>query len=108
MNMEKVLPKSFNELVETSNLPVLVDFWAEWCGPCKMIAPSIEKIASEFKGRVLTVKVNVDEKPSFASQYQISGIPTIMMFHKGKILMRLTGGLPYPALRTQVLQHLPT
>lgn len=105
--MEKVLPKSFNELIETSSLPVLVDFWAEWCGPCKMIAPSIQKIASEFNGKLLTVKVNVDEKPAIASQYQISGIPTIMMFYKGKILMRLTGGLPYQTLRTQILQHLP-
>jgi thioredoxin 1/thioredoxin 2 len=100
--MNQDLPKSFNDLIQQSDLPVLVDFWAEWCGPCKMVSPLIKQIASEFKGRLLTVEVNVDQKPHIASQYQIQGIPTIMMFYKGKILMRLIGALPYKTLKAEI------
>lgn len=104
--MKQNLPKSFNELIQQAETPVLVDFWAEWCGPCKTVSPTIARLASEFKGKMLTVKVNVDEKAQIATQYQISGIPTIMLFHKGKILMRLTGAYPYEALKAEVQRHL--
>lgn len=104
--MNQDLPKSFNDLIQQSDLPVLVDFWAEWCGPCKMVSPIIKQVASEFKGRLLTVEVNVDQKPHIASQYQIQGIPTIMMFYKGKILMRLTGALPYKTLKAEIQKNL--
>ena len=101
------LPKSFNELITQSDLPVLVDFWAEWCGACRMVSPAIQRIAGEFKGRLLTVKVNVEKKQHLASRYQTTSIPTIMMFHKGKILMRLTGAHPYDALKSEIQRHLP-
>ena len=96
------LPKSFEELIRTSDLPVLVDFWAAWCGPCKMVSPAVEKLAKEFAGRLITVKVNVDQKQHIAAHYQIQGIPTIMLFHKGEPVMRTTGALPEDQLRQQI------
>jgi thioredoxin len=96
------LPSSFNDLVRDSDLPVLVDFWAEWCGPCKMVAPVIEQLAREFKGRIRVVKVNVDEKPQISAQYGIQSIPTIMLFHRGKVLMRQSGALPFGALKQMI------
>lgn len=100
--MSRTLPKSFDELVRESHVPVLVDFWAEWCGPCHIISPSIKKIAAEHKNDLLTVKVNVDEKQHIAAKYRIQSIPTVMMFNKGQVIMRLTGALPYPALKSEV------
>jgi thioredoxin 1 len=96
------LPKSFEDLVTQSEVPVLVDFWAEWCGPCHALAPTIEQIAREYKGKLLVVKVNVDEKQQVAARYQIQSIPTIMLFHRGRTLARQSGALPYPALRQMV------
>jgi thioredoxin len=96
------LPKSFNELVNQSDLPVLVDFWAEWCGPCRMVAPVLEQIAREYKGKIRVVKINVDEKPQISAEYGIQSIPTLMMFHRGKVLMRQSGALPYGALKQAI------
>jgi len=96
------LPKSFDELINQSEQPVLVDFWAEWCGACKMVSRTIRRIASEYKGRIFTIKVNVDQKPHISGKYQISSIPTIMLFHQGEILMRVSGALPYEALRAEI------
>lgn len=93
---------SFQELIEKNELPVFVDFWAEWCGPCKMIAPSIKQLAHDFKGKLTVVKVNVDEKPAIANQYGIQSIPTLMLFHQGKVLWRISGALPYDQLRSEV------
>lgn len=104
--MKKNLPKSFQELIQTSELPVVVDFWAEWCGPCKMVSPALEKIAQEFKEKLLVIKINVDQKPHIAAQYQIQSIPTIMMFQKGMQKMRLVGALPYEAIKQEVIKNL--
>ncbi|MDY6932056.1 MAG: thioredoxin, partial [Halobacteriota archaeon] len=94
------MPKSFDELINTSDRPVLVDFWAEWCGPCKMVSPVIHDIAKEYKGRLITVKVNIDERPNVASKYQVMSVPTIMIFWKGEIRMRVVGAQPYEQLRS--------
>ncbi len=104
--MIKKLPKSFNELIQQSEIPVVVDFWAEWCGPCKMVSTTLEKIANEFKGKLMVIKINVDNKPQIAAQYQIQSIPTIMMFHKGTQKMRLVGALPYEAIKQEVMKNL--
>ena len=106
MAMVAALPKSFQELIAQSELHVLVDFWAEWCAACRMVSPAVRRVASELKGRVLTVKVNVDKKPHVAARYQISSIPTIMLFHRGQTLMRLTGALPFESLKSEVEKHL--
>jgi thioredoxin len=96
------LPRSFNDLITQSDVPVLVDFWAEWCGPCHMLAPTIERIARDYKGKLLVVKINVDEKPQISGQYGIQSIPTVMMFHRGKTLMRQSGVVPYDALKQMI------
>lgn len=96
------LPKSFNDLIRQADKPVLVDFWAEWCAPCRMVSPLIEKLASEYKTELMAIKVNIDKKQHIAAQYQISGIPTIMMFHHGTPVMRLTGALPYEQLKNNI------
>jgi len=95
-------PASFNEFIAQSKTPVFVDFWAAWCGPCRAIAPSIEQLAKEFKGKLTVVKVNVDEKPHFAQQYGVQGIPALMVFKDGKVAMRSAGALTYDALKREV------
>ena len=100
------LPKSFDDLIAISDRPVLVDFWAEWCGACKMLSPTLQKIASEYKGRIVTVKVNVDRKPQLASRFQVSGIPTVILFAGGNAVMRFSGALPYDQFKRQVDQAL--
>jgi thioredoxin 1 len=96
------LPKSFLELVRTADRPVLVDFWAPWCGPCRMVSPAVQRLAREYAGRLLTVKINVDEKPQIAGRYQVTAIPTVMMFWRGEPVMRLQGAQPYPAMKRQI------
>jgi thioredoxin len=99
-------PKSFSELIRTSSIPVLVDFYADWCGPCKMVSPVVAQIAGELKGRVLTVKINIDKKPALATQWQISSVPTIMLFSGAQPVMRLSGAYPYESLKAEILKHL--
>ncbi len=101
------LPASFFELIETSSLPVLVDFWAEWCGPCKAVSPAVERLAREYRGRLLTVKINVDRKPGVAARYEVEAIPTIMLFWKGEPVMRLQGARPQEEIRSALEAHWP-
>ena len=76
--------QNFSEIVEKSDIPVIVDFWAPWCAPCRMLAPTFEKLAEEYAGKVKFVKVNVDENPTTAIKYMVQGIPTVMIFKEGK------------------------
>jgi thioredoxin 1 len=93
------LPKSFDDLLAQAELPVLVDFWAEWCGPCHTLAPTVAQLAREYKGRLLVIKINVDEKQQIAAKYRIQSIPTLILFDKGEAVARQSGALPYGALR---------
>ncbi len=92
-SIKHVSDASFEADVLKSDLPVLVDYWAEWCGPCKMIAPLLEEAAAKYQGRVIIAKVNVDENPESAAKYGIRGIPTLMLFKGGKVSTTKVGAL---------------
>ncbi|HYA26987.1 MAG TPA: thioredoxin [Thermodesulfovibrionales bacterium] len=89
------------EVVQGSGL-VMVDFWAVWCGPCRMIAPTVEEIAKEYAGKVKVAKLNTDENPDIASRYKIMGIPTIMFFKDGQKVDQIVGAVPKPQLRAKI------
>ncbi len=94
MGVGKVSDASFEAEVLRASGPVVVDFWAEWCGPCKMIAPALEELAGTLGGKVKIVKLNVDENPATASKYGIMSIPTLMMFKNGELASRQVGAAP--------------
>jgi thioredoxin 1 len=96
----------FEKAVLNSPLPVLVDFWAPWCAPCRMVAPSLEKIAQDYAGRLLVAKVNTDENNELAARYQITGIPTLMFISNGQIVNQQVGALSYAVLKQMVDQFL--
>lgn len=89
---------NFKSEVLDSSQPVLVDFWAEWCGPCKMIAPTIEELAADFDGKAKVAKVNVDEQPNLAQQYGVRSIPTLLFFRDGKVAEQMVGAAPKDTL----------
>jgi thioredoxin 1 len=90
----EVNDNNFDEIVVKSDKPVLVDFWAEWCGPCRMITPIIEEISHEYTGKALIVKCDVDNSPGVAAKYGIRNIPTILFFKDGKIADKQVGAVP--------------
>ncbi|MCC6536912.1 MAG: thioredoxin TrxC [Bryobacterales bacterium] len=92
-------PEQFHELISQAQAPVLVDFWAAWCGPCKAIAPELEALAREVAGEALVVKVNTEELPEIAAQFQIQSIPTLMVFRNGRLAARRSGAAPRAELR---------
>ncbi len=96
----------FKEKVLQSELPVIVDFWAPWCGPCHMIAPVLEKIASEYAGELIIAKVNTDEHQGTAEEFGIQGIPTMLFFRNGVLVHEQVGTLPEPRLREMVEEFL--
>ncbi len=101
-----VTDAAFEKTVLQAELPVIVDFWAPWCAPCRMIAPTLEKLAKELAGKVLIAKVNTDENPRWAMKYGVQGIPTMLFIYKGNVVHRQVGALPEPMLRNVVQQFL--
>ncbi len=99
MTTIKVTDKTFQDEVLSSDVPVLVDFWAEWCGPCKMIGPALEELATEFDGRIKIAKVNVDENPNLPAQFGVRGIPALFMFKDGAVISNRTGAAPKASLK---------
>ncbi|MDQ3962796.1 MAG: thioredoxin [Actinomycetota bacterium] len=92
--MQELTEQDFNDFVAGADVPVVVDFWAEWCGPCRLVHPELEKIATEYEGKVKVVKLNIDEAPSVAARYGIMSIPTIALFVDGAVRSQVVGARP--------------
>ena len=101
-----VTDAAFEKAVLQSKIPSIVDFWAPWCGPCRMVAPILDKLAKEYAGKLLVAKVNTDENPDWASKYGVQGIPTMLFVANGKVIHRQVGALPETMLQDVVAQFL--
>jgi thioredoxin 1 len=97
---------NFGDSVLKSSTPVLVDFWAEWCGPCRALAPTIDALASEYAGKVSVGKLNVDENPTVTTQYQVRGIPTVMVFKGGQVVDQIVGMADKAEFKKAIDKHL--
>lgn len=104
--VKKVNDSNFEEEVLKSTLPVLVDFWAPWCGPCRMVAPVVEALAEEYKDKFKFVKLNTDENPLISRKYMIRGIPSLLIFKNGEVVDQAVGALPKPILQNMVSKHI--
>ena len=106
-NAVAVTDQSFDEEVLQSPVPVLVDFWAAWCGPCKAIAPAVDQIAAEYNGRLKVVKIDVDDNPDVSGRrYGIQGIPTLLLFKGGEVVEKMVGAYPKATMVSKILPHL--
>jgi thioredoxin 1 len=103
-----VTDAAFEKAVLKSPTPVIVDFWAPWCGPCRVIAPHLEKIAKEYEGKVIIAKVNTDENPEWAGRFGVQGIPTMLFVANGKVVYQQVGALPFGPLKQIVDKFLET
>ena len=106
MALREFTSENFTSEVLNSGQPVLVDFWAPWCGPCKAIAPVIEKVAAEFEGRIVVGKLNVDEEPAVANQFSIMSIPSLLLFVKGKVSEQIVGLTTVEKIREKISKTL--
>ena len=102
----KVNDANFQEEVLKADKPVLVDFWAEWCGPCRMVGPLIKNIAQKYQGRLKVCKVNVDEAPNSSAQYGVMSIPTLAIFKDGRMVDNLVGAAPEEMIDSKVSKHI--
>jgi thioredoxin 2 len=98
--------EDFAEVAERASVPVLIDLWAPWCGPCRMVSPALEQLAAEMAGRLKLVKVNVDESPKLQQRFGVQAIPTLMVLRDGRVAGRQAGAAPAPALRAWLEQAL--
>jgi thioredoxin 1 len=101
-----VTDTAFEKSVMKSDLPVVVDFWAPWCGPCRMVAPILDKLAKEYAGKLVVAKVNTDNEAEWAQKFNVQGIPTMLFVAGGKVVHQQVGALPEPLLRSTVEQFL--
>jgi thioredoxin 1 len=101
-----VTDSSFEQDVISSDIPVLVDFWAPWCGPCRVVATVVDEIASQYEGKVKVVKLNTDENPGIATQYGIRSIPTLMLFKGGQKVDSVVGAVPKTTIANTIEKHL--
>ncbi len=101
-----VTDAAFEKTVLQSELPVVVDFWAPWCGPCRMVEPILKKIAEEYSGKLIVAKVNTDENPEWAMKFGVQGIPTMLFVADGNVVHRQVGAVPEPYLRDMVDEFL--
>jgi thioredoxin 1 len=105
-NVRTFTDGNFEETVIKSGEPVLVDFWAEWCGPCKRLAPTVDALAADYAGKVTVGKLNVDENPDIAIKYQIRGIPALLLFKDGQVIESVVGLVPKEDLKRVIEKHL--
>jgi thioredoxin 1 len=104
-NVKEVNDSSFEQVVLNSAKPVLVDFWAEWCAPCRMLSPAIEAVAQQFNGSAVVVKLNVDDNPATAGKYGIKGIPTLIVFREGTEVERVVGATSKESISRMIERH---
>lgn len=105
-NAVPITSEDFEKEVLKSETPVLVDFWAEWCGPCKMIAPSVDAIAAEYSGKLKVFKLDVDKEPAVAAKYGIMSIPTLIIFNNGEVAEQIVGLMPKQKIEEKITSHL--
>jgi thioredoxin 1 len=105
-NVKQVTDANFEAEVLKSDVPTLVEFWAVWCGPCKQIAPTVEALANDYKGRLKVAKVDVDHNQIVAQQYGVRSIPTLLIFKGGKVVSQVVGAVPRSKLETEVQKHI--
>ncbi|MFJ6841786.1 thioredoxin [Streptomyces griseoluteus] len=98
----------FTEVAEEADVPVVVDLWATWCGPCRMVSPALEQVATELAGRIKLVKVDVDKNPRLSRRFEVQAVPTLLILDKGETVARQAGAAPAPALRQWVEQTITT